>query len=182
LLSHAVAGAETVNRLSAVFGRLFEALAIAAALILLAMVVVVTADILLRNLTRTGFPWANEVSEYALYVITLLTAPWLLRRGQHVRIDLILNFVPSRLAWLMEAAGDIVGFLVCLVLVRYGLDMVSASLRLDALTIKNLVFPEWWLLWPLPVIFALLAAEFVFRFYRVLGSDATRRHEATSVG
>jgi hypothetical protein len=33
-----------------------------------------TADILLRNLTRTGFSWANEVSEYALYLITLLTA------------------------------------------------------------------------------------------------------------
>src|SRR5829696_6824274 len=107
-------------RLSHFFGRLFHTLAILAALTLLAMVLVVTGDILLRNLTRTGFPWANEVSEYALYVITLLTAPWLLRRGQHVRIDLILNFVPSRLAWLMEAAGDIVGFLVCLVLVRYG--------------------------------------------------------------
>jgi TRAP-type transport system small permease protein len=106
----------------------------------------------------------------------------LLRRGQHVRIDLILNFVPSRLAWLMEAMGDIVGFLVCLVLVRYGLDMMLASLRLNALTIKNLVFPEWWLLWPLPVVFALLAVEFVFRFCRLLGSAATRRHEATSVG
>ena len=67
-----------------------------AALTLLAMVVMVTADIILRNLTRTGFPWANEVSEYALYVITLLTAPWLLRRGQHVRIDLVLTLVPAR--------------------------------------------------------------------------------------
>ena len=55
--------------------------------LLLVMVVLVTADILLRNITRTGFPWANEVSEYALYAMTLLAAPWLLRRGQHVRID-----------------------------------------------------------------------------------------------
>lgn len=171
-----------MTRLSAAFGRLFAALAIAAALILLAMVVVVTADILLRNLTRTGFPWANEVSEYALYIITLLTAPWLLRRGQHVRIDLVLTVVPPRFAWLMEAMGDIIGFLVCLVLLRYGLDMVLASLRLNALTIKNLVFPEWWLLWPLPIVFGLLAVEFVFRFHRLLKSEAARRSEATSVG
>lgn len=171
-----------MSRLSAAFGRLFEALALVAALILLAMVVVVTADILLRNLTRTGFPWANEVSEYALYVITLLTAPWLLRRGQHVRIDLLLTVVPSWLARAMEALGDVIGFLICLVLVRYGVDMVLASLRLNALTIKNLVFPEWWLLWPLPAIFALLAAEFVFRFHRLVRSEAARRTEATSVG
>ena len=170
-----------MKRLAAAFGRLFEALAITAALILLAMVVVVTADILLRNLTRTGFPWANEVSEYALYVITLLTAPWLLRRGQHVRIDLVLAVVPLRAAWLMEAAADIIGFLVCVVLVRYGLDMVLASARLNALTIKNLVFPEWWLLAPLPATFALLAIEFVFRFDRLLKGERARRIEATSV-
>src|SRR5215204_7532579 len=98
-----------MTRLSDAFGRLLNVLAILAALTLLAMVIMVTADIVLRNFTRTGFPWANEVSEYALYVITLLTAPWLLRRGQHVRIDMFLVIVPPRLAWMMEAVADILG-------------------------------------------------------------------------
>jgi TRAP-type C4-dicarboxylate transport system permease small subunit len=157
-------------------------LAVAAALTLLAMVVMVAADILLRNLTRTGFAWSNEISEYALYVITLLTAPWLLRRGQHVRIDLVLTLVPARVAWLMEAASDVLGFAVCLVMMRYGLKMSIDSALLGSITIKNLVFPEWWLLWPLPVCFALLAAEFVFRFDRLIHSEPGRRVEATSVG
>ncbi len=169
-----------MNRLSATFGRLFDALAVLAALILLVMVVLVTADIVLRNLTRTGFPWANEVSEYALYWMTLLTAPWLLRRGQHVRIDLLLSAVPARVAWLMEAAGDVIGFLVCIVMVRYGTHMAADSFRIGSLTIKNLVFAEWWLLAPLPIFFALLAAEFVFRLHRLLNSPPGRRIEATS--
>ena len=169
-----------MNRLSATFGRLFDALAVLAALILLVMVVLVTADIVLRNLTRTGFPWANEVSEYALYGMTLLTAPWLLRRGQHVRIDLLLSVVPARVAWLMEAAGDVIGLLVCIVMVRYGVHMAADSFRIGSLTIKNLVFAEWWLLAPLPIFFALLAAEFVFRLHRLLNSDPGRRIEATS--
>ena len=171
-----------MSRLSNAFGKLLNALAVAAALTLLAMVVMVTADILLRNLTRTGFAWSNEVSEYALYVITLLTAPWLLRRGQHVRIDLVLTLVPVRVAWLMEAAGDVIGFAVCLVMMRYGFKMSIESAVLGSITIKNLVFPEWWLLWPLPVCFALLAAEFVFRFDRLIHSEPGRRVEATSVG
>ena len=170
-----------MTKLSNLFGKLLNALAVAAALTLLAMVVMVTADILLRNLTRTGFAWSNEVSEYALYAITLLTAPWLLRRGQHVRIDLVLTVVPARLAWLMEVVADAIGFAVCAVMVRYGAIMVSESLRLNSITIKNLVFPEWWLLAPLPVIFALLAIEFAFRFARML-HERTRRLEATSVG
>jgi TRAP-type C4-dicarboxylate transport system permease small subunit len=169
-------------RLSHCFGRLLDALAAIAALTLLAMVVLVSADIVLRNLTRSGFPWANEVSEYALYFITLLTAPWLLRRGQHVRIDLVLTCVPARAAWLMEAAADVLGFLVCLVMMRYGIKMTIDSALLGSITIKNLVFPEWWLLWPLPACFALIAAEFVFRFDRLMRGDRGRRVEAISVG
>ena len=117
------------------------------------MVVMVTADIILRNLTRTGFPWANEVSEYALYVITLLTAPWLLRRGQHVRIDLVLTLVPARVGVADGGAWPTsLGFVVCLVMMRYGIKMTIDSAVLGSITIKNLVFPEWWLLWPLPVV------------------------------
>src|SRR2546427_3119245 len=130
--------------LSGIFARVFDALAIAAALILLAMVAIVTADIVLRNSTGGGFAWANEVSEYSLYLMTLLTAPWLLRRGQHVRLDIVLTVVPPRIAWLMEAVGDLLGFCVSVILVRYGAAMTYDSWRLGAITIKNLVFPEWW--------------------------------------
>jgi TRAP-type C4-dicarboxylate transport system permease small subunit len=171
-----------MTRLSNAFAKLLNTLALLAALTLLGMVIMVTADIVLRNVTRSGFPWANEISEYALYVITLLTAPWLLRRGQHVRIDLVLTLVPVRLAWLMEAASDVVGFAVCLVMLRYGLKMTIDSAVLGSITIKNLVFPEWWLLWPLPLCFALLAAEFAFRFDRIVHGEPGRRIEATSVG
>jgi len=171
-----------MTRLSALLGRLFGLLAVVAALILLAMVVLVTADIVLRNTARTGFAWANEITEYALYLITLLTAPWLLRRGQHVRIDMALVLVPPRLAWMMEAAADIIGLAASLVLIWYGSVMTAQSARLGSLTIKNLVFPEWWLLWPLPICFALLALEFIFRFHRLMGAPGTRRIEATSVG
>jgi TRAP-type C4-dicarboxylate transport system permease small subunit len=170
-----------MSRLSALFGRLFDAMAVLAALILFAMVAVVSGDIVLRNVARGGFLWANEVSEYALYLMTLLTAPWLLRRGQHIRLDLVLVMVPARIAWLMEAASDVLGCAVSLALVRYGIIMSYDSWRLGSITIKNLVFPEWWLLAPLPIVFALLTVEFGFRFHRLLGAR-TRRADATSVG
>jgi TRAP-type C4-dicarboxylate transport system permease small subunit len=171
-----------VRRLSAALGTFYYVLAAIAALTLLAMVVVVSGDILLRNIPRTGVSWANEISEYALYLITLFAAPWLLHRGQHVRLDLVLVLVPPRIAWLMELAGDLAGFIVCVVLVRYGLAVTLDSWRIGSITIKNLVFPEWWLLAPLPVIFLLLALEFVFRFHRLLTGEQARRRDAVSVG
>lgn len=169
-----------MQRISEIYGRFLDVLAYAAALMLLAMVIIVTGDILLRNLFVSGIVWANEVSEYSLYLITMLTAPWLLRRGQHVRLDLILTVVPRRVAWLMEGFGDIVGFVVCLVMLRYAWLMTFEAWRLGSITIKNLIFPEWWMLAPLPVCFLLLAIEFVFRFHR-LTQSRDRREEATSV-
>src|SRR3954454_14723786 len=106
-----------MKRLSDKFGRLFGTLTAIAAVTLLAMVALVTADIVLRNTLGAGFAWSNEVTEYALYLITLLAAPWLLRRGQHVRIDMMLVLVPPRLAWMMEAVADIFGFAASLVLI-----------------------------------------------------------------
>ena len=168
-------------KLSAAYERLLNGLAALAALTLLGAVLLVTADIILRNLTRVGFPWANEVSEYALFGITVLTAPWLLRRGQHVRLDLLLVALPGRAAWLMEALADIIGFVTCAVLIRYSVIMAWDSYRLGSITIKNLVFPEWWTVAPLPACFLLLAIEFVFRFHRLITGQKGRRREATSV-
>jgi TRAP-type transport system small permease protein len=170
-----------VTALSDAFGRLFELLASLGSAILLAMVALVSADILLRDAFGSGIGWADEVSEYALYVITVLTAPWLLRRGRHVRIDIVLALIPPLIAWLMEALCDLAGFAVCLVLVRYGLSMVYDSWTTGSTTIKTLIFPEWWLLSVLPACFLLLAIEFVFRFHRLVTGERTRRSDATSV-
>ena len=65
-------------------------------------------------------------------------------------------------------------------MLRYGTWMTYEAFRLSSITIKNLIFPEWWLLAPLPITFLLLAIEFVFRFRRLL-QRRDRREEATSV-
>lgn len=171
-----------MNRLAHAFGRLLDLLILVAALLLLAMVIVVTGDVALRNTVHWSVSWANEVSEYALYIMTLLAAPWLLRQGRHVRLDLVLTLVSPRIAWRMEMAVDALGFFVCLILLRYGAGMTYESWRLGSITIKNLVFPEWWLLAPLPAVFLLLAIEFLFRLQRLLAGNRGRRSEATSAG
>ena len=98
-------------RLSEWYGRLLDALVVAACALLLLMTVMIGVDVLSRNLGGGGVPVSNEISEDILYLMTLLAAPWLLRQGQHIRVDIILRTRPTRLAWLLEWLGDIVGLL-----------------------------------------------------------------------
>ena len=166
------------------YGRLLEVFAAAACALIFGMTLMICADVFLRNVRifpgLAGLAWSNEISEAMLFLVTLLTAPWLLRRGQHIRLDLVLTMLPVRVAVLLEAASDVIGCAVCIVLIRYGFVMTYESWRSSSITIKNLIFPEWWVLAPLPIAFALLAIEFVFRFHRMLDERALRR-EATSV-
>ena len=83
-----------MQRLAEAYGRLLDGMMLAACILLLAMTFLIGLDVLLRNVGAGGIPPSNELSEYALYLMTILAAPALLRRGQHIRIDIVLRMFP----------------------------------------------------------------------------------------
>ena len=171
-------------RFEARFGTLLEALALVASMALLAMVAIICGDVLTRNVALPGLPrgiaWSNEISELLLYGMTLFAAPWLLREGRHIRVDIVLRALPKRAAYACEWIADALGFVCCLWLVFYGASAAQKSWASDALSIKTLVMPEWWFLIPLPICFLLLAVEFVFRMRRLAASEIGPRDDAVS--
>jgi len=175
-----------IQRADALFGRLLEALALVACALLFCMMLVICADVLLRNVglfpRMRGVEWANEASEATLYLITMLSAPWLLRRGQHIRVDILLRALPRRVAWGCEWACDALALACCALLVVYGAKSALASHASGALSIKTLVTPEWWLLAPLPSAFLLLGIEVLFRMRRLALGERAPRDDAVSAG
>jgi len=89
---------------------LLHAGAVAAALLLGGLAVLVTVDVVARNLGWGTLPWILEVSEYCLPLATFLVAPWLLSRSEHVRVDVLLTLLPRRAARGLELAADAAGF------------------------------------------------------------------------
>jgi TRAP-type transport system small permease protein len=143
--------------------RLLQAGAIAAAVLLGAVALLVTADVVARNIGLGSIPWIIEVSEYSLPLATFLVAPWLLQRGEHVRLDQLVAALPPAAGRALGRLADAGGLAVCAVFVIYGAKAVASSARQGSLVIKAVVFPEWWLYAPVPVCFALLAVEFARR-------------------
>jgi TRAP-type C4-dicarboxylate transport system permease small subunit len=173
-----------VQRLSEQYGRLLAGLSLAGCAVLFLTMLVICADVLLRNVRivpgMLGVSWANEVTEYALYLITMLTAPWLLRQGMHIRIDVLLRAIPRRLAWVCEWAVDIIALICCLTIAFYGAKAVLSSHAINGMVVKVLSIPEWCLLAPLPVAFILLAIEVLFRMQRLYAGERGPRTDAVS--
>ena len=113
-----------MERLSELYGKLLTGFALVACLLLFLLMLMICADVLLRNLAiypgLRGLAWSNEISENMLYLVTMLTAPWLLRRGQHIRVDIVLVAIPKRTAWYCEWVADAFALACCVVMMVYG--------------------------------------------------------------
>ena len=175
-----------MHRLETAYGRLLDALALIACALVLGMTLMICADVFLRNVRivpgHVGLEWSSEISEAMLFLVTLLTAPWLLRRGQHIRVDIILRAVPPQVGWIFEWIVDVLALACCAVIAWYSSRAAWASYAAGSLSIKTLVTPEWWLLSVLPVAFVLLTLEMLFRMRRLWLGPRTPRDDAVSTG
>lgn len=169
-----------MQRLSHLYGRLLDGLLCLAALLIFMMMLMICLDVFLRNIGARGIAWSNEVSEYILYAATLLAAPWLLRRGQHIRVDIVLRALPRRIAYVLEYVSDLVGLACSVFFIWYGFRVAQDSYSSGAVSMKTLVMPEWWMLTLPPIAFLLVAGEFVFRMHRLALMPVGAREEMAS--
>lgn len=170
-----------MNRLARFYDRAAEVCGHIAALIVLAMTAMITLDVVLRNVATRTIPGDIELSEYAMLLITAFAVPWLLKRGQHVRIDVVLQLWPRRIGWLCELLCDLIGLALSLLMTYYGIRVAIASRALGTDMVKDFQIPEWWVLTPLPFMFAMLAIGFLLRLRALLAGPRQARQEGSQL-
>src|SRR5438094_10557271 len=109
------------------YGLIIQAFAWVAALILGVMALAVTFDVVARNLGWGNTGWVVELSEYSLPVATLLVAPYLLQRNEHVRLDVLLVSLPRRGMLFLEPCAGLPGMLICAIVGWDGARLARAS-------------------------------------------------------
>jgi TRAP-type C4-dicarboxylate transport system permease small subunit len=175
-----------MQRLEAAYGRLLDWLALAGCALVLGMTLMICTDVLLRNVRIipgvAGLEWSAEISETMLYLVTLCTAPWLMRRGQHIRVDIVLRAVPPRVGWVFEWLVDALAMGCCALIAWYGVRATFLSWQAGSLSVKSLITPEWWALSVLPVAFVALTLEMFFRMRRLWIGPRAPRDDAVSTG
>ena len=168
-----------ISRAARLYGLLLAAPAVVAGALVLGMVLLITASVAQRALTGAEIAGSVELTEIGLYLFAVLAAPWLLHKGQHIRADLLGAALPPAPARLLEAASDLLGLAVCLVLTWVSWNAVMQSVATGGLVRRTFTYPEWWLIAPLPLCFALLAGEFAFRLLRLATDPAAGPRDET---
>jgi TRAP-type C4-dicarboxylate transport system permease small subunit len=150
-------------RLAVAYERLLTACGFVAGATLVALAVLITLDVLLRNLNLFSSGALLEITEYVLFATTFIAAPWVLWLGSHVRVDLVLSQVPVPVARLMEIVADFAGLICSGLLGWHGFSVTLVSFQRGDLIVKQLVVPEWTLIMFIPAGCILLVIEFLRR-------------------
>lgn len=152
------------------FEQLAAMLAAIAALMILAMSLWITYDVLARYFFDVASPWSFDLSEYALVWITYLAAPWVLLRDRHVRVEILTDALPIGWQRAFGIAVSGLAMLICAVLAwRTGMAAVEYYQN-------NVMMPRIWRIpriWPycvVPVGSALLTVALAIRLHLYMTS------------
>ncbi len=164
------------------YDRVIAACGAVAAFCVVFVAIGISIDVAIRN---TGFgviSWMLEGTEYALFVSTFLGAPWVLRLGAHVRVDVLVAGLAPRARLAMELFADAIGLAVSAVLFYYAVRVGATAYGDGARMIKELIFPEWYIFAVIAVAALLLCIEFVRRIAIVLRRPESAGAAAAKVG
>lgn len=144
--------------------------------------VLIPCNLLLIKMRWGNLWWLHEAVEYALYVGVFLGAPWVLRQGAHVRVDVLTAALPARTAARLDNALNLFGAALCVLLCVYGARMMVSEFQDGTLPDKDLRIPTWYMMLVFSVSFLLLAVEFLLRMRRARERPETGQAKTSESG
>ena len=79
-----------------ILDQVIDYMAAAAGILLVAAVLIVCIEIMMRYFFLKPQVWSVEVCEYILFALAFLGAPWLLKKGGHVSVDVVTERLSRR--------------------------------------------------------------------------------------
>jgi len=150
-----------MRMLLASFDRLATALAVFSAVLLVLIVVGTGAEVFNRFFGFGLVPGIIDFSGHAMFSIALLSAPWLLINNGHIRVSMVVDHVPDRAAHAVDLIGMAICLVVLIALTYFGVEIFIKSYSLGEVLYEEIVIPDWWLQWQIPLSTGLMSIEFV---------------------
>jgi TRAP-type C4-dicarboxylate transport system permease small subunit len=140
---------------------LIDGLALVAGALVVALTLLILCDIAARYVRLFSLTWALEASEYMLYAVTFLGAPWVLREEGHIAIELVVERLPARQRAHARRLTDLLGAAVCAVLLVYACLVTWRSFESGVMVRKSFEFPEWYAFAPMPLVMLVLLGVYL---------------------
>jgi C4-dicarboxylate transporter, DctQ subunit len=157
-----------VGTLKNILDQTINAMFVFAGVLLLFAMVIISVGVASRYLLDRPIGWAIEIVEYSLLYIAFLTAPLVLKRGAHVRMDLIFNRLGPRLQSTLNLVTSTLSTIVCFILFWFGMRVTKDLYRTGYTTPTVLEAPKFIVIAIIFIGFGVLFVLFLIRTYNLL--------------
>jgi C4-dicarboxylate transporter DctQ subunit len=141
-----------------------------AGVLLLFAMIIISVGVASRYLLDRPIGWAIETVEYSLLYIAFLTAPLVLKKGAHVRMDLIFNRLSPRLQSTLNLITSTLSTIVCFILFWFGMRVTGDLFRTGYTTPTVLEAPKFVVIGIIFIGFGILFVLFLIRTYNLLSN------------
>ena len=160
-------------------GRVSWILAVFARLLIGALILLVVADVAVRNAGLRPLAWAVNTSEFFLLYITFLSMPWLVRRKGHVFVEFLRIALPERAKAVLARLVYLGCIVLCLYLAWVAFNSLTLAIQRGTYEMRTFDIPKWVVFLPIVTAFGLSAVEWL-RY--LLGYDDFYDRDLLEVG
>lgn len=133
-------------------------------------------EVIRREVFSYSSIWGEEVVRYAFIYLAWIGASSAVRERAHIRIDVLMHYVPSQVKTLLYILGDLVMFVVAIIALYWSFETVMVSWHFGSVT-DGLRVSKVWALSAVPIGFSLL----IFRLIQSLLRDINDFRTGTPV-
>ena len=108
------------------------------------MMMLVVVDVFMRYVMHRPLMIADEFSAYMLVALSFLGFAYTWRQGGHVRVEVVVNYLPPRLYAWMRLIGLILTFIFMVEMDRAAFKMIAYALQMKMRSSTWLMFPLFW--------------------------------------
>lgn len=160
-----------MSNLRRIYTGLTLACAIAAGLFLVLVTIGIGTEAIIRSLNLGMIRGLVDFAEHSMFNIAILAAPWILVNNGHISVNVVTDALPAAGAKFAAIFVEVAGLVLSALIAYYSTIIFVEGYVSEEMIFHELVIPEWWLGWQMPLAFALMTIEFAIRLRKVFTID-----------
>lgn len=118
-------------------------MAIIGGVMICGLTLLVSVSVVMRYFLNMPVMWTVIVSEYLLYTIAFVTAPWVMKQGEHVSVEILEEYLPTKASKrILHIISGVLGIIACSITAYFACittytDMVRGTKMLQAIAMPR---------------------------------------------
>jgi len=150
------------------FDRILDITAFLGGALLVFLILSVCWEVILRYFFNRPTSWVVETAGYIVLWIPFLVSAWVLRKGSHIRMDMLIAELSPRVRMVIDTVTFSVAAVICFIITWYGVKVVVDLYQTHFITQTFLRLLKWPIIAVIPLSTFLVFIEFLRKIGQAL--------------